>query len=96
MKRKTTFFILATILLAASSSYIFFINKTIANVVARGKAQAAIASLSSSMGELEFQYMTLKKSITLDLAYSKGFSDAVPSSFLARHASAAPISYNPR
>lgn len=96
MKRKTTFFILTAILFTTFSSYVFLVNKTVANVVTRGKAQASISSISSAMGELEFKYMTLKKSVTLELAYSKGFNDSVPSSFLAQNAFPTPISFNSR
>ena len=96
MTRKNTFFTLSVILCAMFFAYVFLVNKTVSNVVARGKAETAIASVSSAMGELEFKYLTLKKSVTLSVAYSKGFQDSVPSTFLARKSSVAPLSYNQR
>ncbi len=96
MTGRTTFFILAATTCSMFFSYVFLVNKTVSNVVARSKTESSISELSSSMGDLEFKYMALKKSVTLDLAYSKGFEDAMPSTFLAQKPMPAAISYNSR
>ncbi len=80
---KMLFILLSAILVLIFASYAYLINKTIMNVVARESTERRIASLSTTIGELEFKHMTSKSQITLDLAYQKGFLDALPSQFLA-------------
>ncbi len=81
---KVLFFSLTALLLLVFVSYAYFLNKTIMNVVSREKTEHQIATLSTNIGELEFKHIELKNSITLELAYQKGFLDAVPSQFIAR------------
>jgi len=94
LNTRTLFFVLLSLLVLVFLAYVFLVNKTVMNVVERERVEKDIASLSSSMGELEFKYIGLKNSITLDLAYEKGFSDAIPTSFLAREKSVPGLSYN--
>ncbi len=89
---KMLFFIFATVLVIVFALYAYLVHKTIMNVVARQKAEDQIATLSGTIGNLELQYMTAQNSITLNLAYSKGFKEATPSQFIARGSSA--LSYN--
>ncbi len=91
---RTMFFMLVAILLFIFGSYFYLVNKTIMNIVTREKAQKSIAALSGTIGELEFKYIGLKNSVTLDLAHSKGFQDASPTQFLARNHAGKAITYN--
>ncbi|MES2436835.1 MAG: hypothetical protein V4519_02390 [Patescibacteria group bacterium] len=91
---KVLFFVLASCLVTVFAVYAFMVNKTIMNVVAREDLEQEIANLSSTIGELEFKYMSVKSKVTLDLAYEKGFQDAVPSQFVSRTGPA--LSYNTR
>jgi hypothetical protein len=91
---RVLFYAIATSLVLTFALYAYLVNKTIMNVVAREKTEREIASLSSSIGELEFKYMTAKNNITLDLAYAHGFHDATPSKFISRKAEA--LSLNTR
>ncbi|MDQ3014540.1 MAG: hypothetical protein M3Q73_01600 [bacterium] len=84
LNTKLLFFVLAGLLLMIFVSYAYLINKTIMNVVAREKSEQRIATLSSVIGELEFEHMMVKNKVTLELAHQKGFMDASPSRFLAR------------
>ena len=84
MRTKTYFFIFAITLVMFFVLYAFLLNKTIMNVVVREKTEREIARLSSKIGELEFQNMTAKNQITLDLAHAKGFEDTLPTKFIAR------------
>ena len=88
---KMLFYILAASLIAIMSLYVYLVHKTIMNVVSESNAQKVMATLSSSAGEMEFKYMTLKDAVTLDLAYSKGFKDATPSQYIQ---SAQTLTYN--
>ena len=91
---KALFFIVLAVLLVTFFSYVYLVNKTIMNVVAREKVESNISSLSTTIGTLEYKYITLKNSVTLDLAYSKGFKEATPSQFIARQKSGNSLSYN--
>ncbi len=91
---KVLFFGLATLLVGTFVFYVYLVNATIMNIVARENAASQISELSSSVGTLEYKYMTLKNSVTIDLAHTKGFTDASPTSFLARKDLAPALSYN--
>ncbi len=81
--QKTLFFILATALICMVASYLYFLNVTIVNVVAIEDGEKAIAMLNSRIGELESRYITQKASVSLELAYSLGFTDSGSASYLS-------------
>ena len=54
-------------------SYGFLVNKTIQNAVAKQNLEKQISSLNSSVNSLEFTYLSLENTITMDFAISKGF-----------------------
>jgi hypothetical protein len=89
---KSVFYIMLALIVMMFSMYVYLVNATVMNVVARQDTERAISSLSTSIGELEFKYIGLKNSVTLELAHAKGFKDTSPSSFLARNKST--LSYN--
>lgn len=91
---KALFFIVLGFLISTFVMYVFLVNKTIMNVVAREKVEKNISSLSTSIGELEFKYISLKNKVTLELAHSKGFSDVSPTRFIARNGNGSSLSYN--
>lgn len=88
------FFVLATLLVIIFAVYVYLINKTVMNVVAREQTEQDIAQLSGTLGELEFKYITLKNIITLDLAYERGFQETSPKAFISRTTRPASLSYN--
>jgi hypothetical protein len=94
LNTRILFFALASMLVGLFILYAYQINRTIMNVVAREDAAHEIANLSSTIGDLEFKYMTAKSMITMNLAYQKGFHDSVPSQFISRSGST--LSYNTR
>ena len=94
MSAKTFFFVTLAILIAIFASYIYLVNKTIMNVVAREKTETTLSSLSTTIGGLEYKYITLKNGVTLELAHAKGFVDFSPTTYLARENSASALSYN--
>ena len=96
LNTKVLFFFILALLLSVFGTYVYLVNKTIMNVVAREQTIKTVSSLSSTIGGLEFKYITLKNSVTLDLAHSKGFQDFSPTTFLAEQKPAATISYNSR
>lgn len=90
---KILFYTCAVILISIFALYAYLVNKTIMNVVARESAEKQIATLNTTIGGLENNYMVLKNTITLDLAHADGFQDATPA-FISRNSST--LSYNVR
>jgi hypothetical protein len=93
LNTKILFFVFAALLVATFGFYVYLVNATIMNVVAREKVESTISELSTTIGDLEFKYISLKNNITLDLAREKGFTDASPTAFLARNEAAPALSY---
>ena len=94
MSTKKLFFVLLTALILMFASYVYLVNKTIMNVVARERTEKTLSKLSTTIGGLEFKYITLKNNITLELAHAKGFQDSTNTTFLAKNASNVSLSYN--
>ncbi|MDD4988802.1 MAG: hypothetical protein PHV42_00010 [Candidatus Pacebacteria bacterium] len=92
--QKLFFWGAAFLLLVLLCSYAYLLNHTIRNVVERQKSGERIASLSSGVGELESRYITLKDSITLDLASSLGFQTVQNPVFISRTALSKALSLN--
>lgn len=74
-REKTAFWTLVGALLLAVGFYMYFINTTIHNTVARQNLEAEGSSLSLSIGNKEFQYITKRNNITLALAHSMGYKE---------------------
>ena len=55
--------------------YVYFVNQTIWNIVARQDMTKSINNTSSDVATLEASYMALSSSLTIDHAYTLGFKD---------------------
>ena len=91
MKAKATqlntqkiFWILAGVLFMLFMVYAYMVNTAIMSAVDRQKAQTNISKLSSETSNLESQYISIKSSINLSLAYSLGFKNETNTRFIAR------------
>ncbi len=82
------------LLVVSVCSYGYLLNKTIHNVVARQRSGELVASLGGKVGELESRYITLKDSVTLDLANSLGFQSVQNPVFISRTALSKALSIN--
>jgi len=72
-KGKRTFQFLFSFSIFFIISYGFLLNSTMMNTVSKQNMEKEMTSLSSEVNVLEFQYLNIKKSITLEFAKSKGF-----------------------
>ena len=54
-------------------SYGFLLNSTMKNIMSKQNMEKEMTSLSSKVNSLEFAYLNIKNSITLELAQTKGF-----------------------
>lgn len=74
-REKTMFWTLIGALFIAMGFYMYFINTTIHNTVARQNLEAESSSLTLSIGNKEFQYISKRNNITLALAHSMGYKE---------------------
>lgn len=72
-KSQKYFFILVALIGLCLSAYVFLIWNTISNTLSRQRAEKAITSLQTEVSELEFSYVSLTSSMTLDKAKALGF-----------------------
>lgn len=80
--RKGLFWSFACLLLLVTSFYIYLMNTASLNGVHWKNAEEDIASMGATVSELESYYLSLKQSITLSLAYDRGFEDVKAIKFI--------------
>jgi hypothetical protein len=79
------FWALATTIILLAVMYMYFVNKTVWNVVQRQHIESNIASLNSKLSETEFQYINSVSGITMETAQRMGFVSAADhTTFVAR------------
>ncbi len=93
-KEKILFWLLAMVITAFFILYMFLVNGAIQNVVAREEIENNLATLNAEVSELEFEYIALKNSITIQYAYERGFEEAENITF-ARRGAGSNLSFNP-
>ena len=74
-RQKATFWSLAIALSLMVGVYIYSLHVAVFNVAKRGAIEKSISDLNNSVADLESKYIALKKKISLDLAYSLGYTD---------------------
>ena len=83
-REKTIFWTLLGILLLCVGFYMYSINATIRNIVSRENLEKESATLSLKISSQEFKYITMHNSVTLPLAYSRGFKDVSEKTFVSK------------
>lgn len=78
------FWAMLGIVLLLVVSYMYLVNKTIWNVANREKIHNEIVAYSSKLGEIEFEYIKSKGSITLNSARQLGFTEPEQVSFVTK------------
>ena len=81
-REKTIFWTLLGILLLSIGFYMYCVNSTVHNVVARQNLENEASKLTLSIGSKEFKYISKRNSITIQLAYSLGFQDVSKKTFI--------------
>ncbi len=82
---KIIFRVLLGVLIFSLAFYIFCIRATIHNVVARQNLESESSKLTLSIGNQEFEYIAKRNAVTLQLAYSLGFSDAQVKNYISQN-----------
>lgn len=84
-KEKVAFWTLIGILFLCIGFYMYSINMTVRNVVAREKIEARISELALSTSNSEFQYINKRNGITLSTAHVLGFQDVAEKKFVSKN-----------
>lgn len=79
---KTMFWGLSAIIFFSAVCYIYFVTTTIHNVVARERIETKASELALSIGQKEFDLISLKNDITLDRAINLGFAEVQEKTFI--------------
>lgn len=96
IKEETIFWSMVSMVFLLAVMYGYFVNITIFNVAHRAKLESQITQLNSKLGELEFEYLAIKSSITIEKAYELGFTDAVKTQFVSLDGGTKGLSFNNR
>lgn len=83
-KEKALVWLLALSVVSSFILYMFLVNGAVLNVVAREEVENDLATINSRVSELEFEYIALKNSITIQYAYDRGFKDVSEIAFVER------------
>jgi hypothetical protein len=70
--------------IALLSLYIYFVGKSIVNVVVREEVEIQIAEINSEISELELDYISKKNSINMAFAQEQGFKSISNKTFINR------------
>ncbi|MFZ2693818.1 MAG: hypothetical protein WAX85_00770 [Minisyncoccia bacterium] len=87
-KEKTIFWTLLGVLFLSLGFYMYCINTTVHNVVMRQNLESEASKLTLDISSKEFQYISLRNTVTLPSAYSMGFKDTYTKKFISRSSSA--------
>jgi len=64
--------------------YVYFVGKSIVNVVVREEVELQIAEVNSGLSELEFDYIIKKDTINMAFAGERGFKSISNKTFVNR------------
>ena len=85
---------LFSVLVFATSSYIYFVHQAVLNVVARQNILKEIALKNKNISTLENQYFTIENSITESMAFSKGFKSATVENYISAKPQGQALTFN--
>lgn len=81
-KEKTIFWSLVGVLFFSLCFYMYFINATVRNVVARQNLEKEANSLTLAIGNKEFEYISKRNAVNLAMAYSMGFKETAVKQYI--------------
>lgn len=75
---------LIVVFVALLGLYVYFVGKSIVNVVVREEIELQIAEVNSNLSLLELDYITKKDAINMQLARARGFKAISKKTFVNR------------
>lgn len=94
LENPVTAWVLLSLITVMIFVYAAFINATISNIVATKDLQSKVAVLTTSVSDLESQYLSLKSTVTSDYALSQGFSQPQSDTVYISRATVGSLSFN--
>ncbi len=91
---RSIFYLLCIGVFATVSLYIYFLGNTIYSVVERNNVEKTIVSNEREIATSEAEYLSLKNSVTHDLAITKGFKVLATTKYISLKQTGKEISYN--
>lgn len=92
--RVSIFWILLTIFTLSFVAYIYGINALSRSVALRQSLERESMMLASDLATLEFEYISLKNKITIDLAKERGFDEVSKPLYIAKAKTVPTLSLN--
>jgi len=83
-REKIAFYILLGTFLILGTIYGMFQNQIMVNISSVSKINNDIAFMNSDVGEMEFDYMNYKNTLTLEYAKNIGFTEAKKISYITK------------
>ena len=83
-KEKIVFWTLSSVFVLSIAFYMYCIHATIQNVVLRDHLEEKAMALSLEIGNKEFEYITAKNNINLEMAKSLGFNQVTEKTFVSK------------
>jgi uncharacterized membrane protein YjgN (DUF898 family) len=94
-KEKAIFWMLISILILSVGFYMYCIKATVKNVVLREELENQSIKIALNISNKEFQYISMRNSITLDFAHNLGFKNVANKTFITRNTNNV-VSYAPK
>ena len=91
---RAVFSLAVSVFILASVFYVFFLGRTVFNLVQRKNIENEARTIVSRVGELELEYLSLAGQINPEFAKSKGFKDPVAQGFAAKNGLTRSLSLN--
>lgn len=82
-RERTIFWLLIGTLFISMCFYIYFINITVHNVVAREHLEQEASQLTLYIGNKEFEYISKRNTINVDMAHTLGFKEAKVTAYVS-------------
>lgn len=86
------FWVFVSISVLFASLYLYFVNKTVLQIVARKNVESQISALTTQISQLEGRYVELEQSVTREEASRLGLEQATKVTFLDPRISAKALS----
>lgn len=88
------FWLLVTVSLSSLVLYVYAVNATARHVALRQDLENGVIEASAQIATLQYSYLSMQQSITLDKALSYGFSEVKNPLYVSRTSSAGSLTFN--
>lgn len=94
IERPVTAWFLVGLIIALLGVYVYFVSGAVANVIAVKDTQSQIASLTSSIGNLESNYLAAKSEMSFESALAAGYAEPKDVALYVSKKSPVALSFN--